>query len=94
MRIPAFRGLSLYELAKRSVTYYLQNDMLTYAAALAFQALFSIFPFLIVLIALLGFFDMMQFFDWVRQQMSLLLPDEAMAQVDMVIEEVQQPRGG
>jgi len=94
MRIPGLRGFGPYELLKRAVTYYLQNDMLTYASALAFQALFSIFPFLIVLIAMLGFFDMMQFFDWVRQQMSLMLPDEAMDQVDLVIAEVQQPRGG
>ncbi len=94
MRIPGLRGFGPYELLKRAVTYYLQNDMLTYASALAFQALFSIFPFLIVLIAMLGFFDMMQFFDWVRQQMSLMFPHEAMEQVDLVIAEVQQPRGG
>ncbi len=94
MKIPGLRGFGPYELLKRAVTYYLQNDMLTYASALAFQALFSIFPFLIVLIAMLGFFDMMQFFDWVRQQMSLMFPHEAMEQVDLVIAEVQQPRGG
>jgi len=94
MHIPGLRGVSPFELFKRAITYYLNNDMLTYAAALAFQALFSIFPFIIVLIALLGLFDMMFFFNWVREQMSLLLPHEAMEQVDLVIEEVQEPRGG
>lgn len=94
MKLPGLRGFNPVTLAKRTVTYYLENDMLTYAAALAFQALFSLFPFLIVLIAMLGMLDLMQFFDWIRQQAAVLLPDEAMAQVDRVIEEVQQPRGG
>lgn len=94
MKLPGLRGFNPVTLAKRTVTYYLENDMLTYAAALAFQTLFSLFPFLIVLIAMLGMLDLMQFFDWIRQQAAVLLPDEAMAQVDRVIEEVQQPRGG
>ncbi len=94
MNIPGLRGLNPLTIVRRSVTYYLENDMLTYAAALAFQALFSIFPFMIVLIAMLGLLDLMQFFDWIRQQAALLLPDEAMNLVDHVIEEVQQPRGG
>ncbi len=94
MKIPGLRDINIVTLFKRTVTYYLENDMLTYAAALAFQALFSIFPFMIVLIALLGMLDMMHFFDWIRNQTALLLPGEAMAQVERVIDEVQQPRGG
>ncbi len=94
MNIPGLRELNPLTILKRSVTYYLENDMLTYAAALAFQALFSIFPFMIVLIAMLGLFDLMYFFDWIRQQAALLLPDEAMNLVDNVIGEVQRPRGG
>jgi len=94
MKIPGLRGINIITLSKRTVTYYLENDMLTYAAALAFQALFSIFPFMIVLIAMLGMLDMMQFYEWIRSQTALLLPDEAMAQVEKVIDEVQKPRGG
>jgi membrane protein len=94
MNIPGLRGLNPITIAKRTVTYYLENDMLTYAAALAFQALFSIFPFLIVLIAMLGMMDLMQFYDWIRDQLGVFLPNEAMAQVERVIEEVRQPRGG
>lgn len=94
MKIPGLRGINIITLFKRTVTYYLENDMLTYAAALAFQALFSIFPFMIVLIAMLGMLDMMQFFDWIRNQTALFFPGEAMAQVERVIDEVQQTRGG
>jgi membrane protein len=66
--------------------------MLTYAAALAFQALFSLVPFIIVLIAMLGLFDLGYFFDWIRNQVDLFLPDQAMDQVDSLIDEVARPR--
>ena len=94
MAIAGLQGLVPITLVKRTVKYYLENDMLTYASALAFQALFSIFPFLIVLIAMLGILDLMQFFDWIREQAGILLPDAAMDQVERVIDEVQRPRGG
>ncbi len=94
MKISGLRGLDPVSLFKSTVKYYLENDMLTYASALAFQVLFSIFPFLIMLIAMLGMLDLMQFYDWIRQQAGVLLPDEAMAQVERVIDEVQRPRGG
>lgn len=94
MKITGLRGINIITLSKRTVTYFLENDMLTYAAALAYQALFSIFPFMIVLIAMLGMLDMMQFYDWIRSQTAILLPNEAMAQVERVIDDVQEPRGG
>jgi membrane protein len=34
---------------------FLEDDMATYAAALAYQVLFAFFPFIIFLIALLSF---------------------------------------
>jgi membrane protein len=92
MKIPGLRGLSPFELIKQTVKYYLENDMLTYAAALAFQALFSLVPFIIVLIAMLGLFDLQHFFEWIRDQIDLFLPDQAMEQVDGLIEEVARPR--
>jgi membrane protein len=92
MKIPGLRGLSPYGLIKQTVRYYLENDMLTYAAALAFQALFSLVPFIIVLIAMLGLFDLGYFFDWIRNQIDLFLPNQAMEQVDLLIDEVARPR--
>ncbi len=53
MHIPGLRGLGLLELGKRSVKAYLEDDMMTYAAALAFRTLFALFPFMIFLGALL-----------------------------------------
>lgn len=94
MPVPGLRGLSAIEVAKKSVKDFLDDDMLTYASALSYQVLFSIFPFIIFLIALLGFLELSDLFEWLRQQAQLLLPPEAMDQVDRVIEELQYPQGG
>jgi membrane protein len=94
MRIRGLRGLGPAELLKKSVQDFFKDDMTTYAAALAYQVLFSIFPFIIFLIALLGFLRLSTFFDWLRSQMQLLLPEQAMHQVNLVISELQQPQTG
>jgi membrane protein len=92
--LPGLRGLKPIALFTRTVKLFLDNDMLTYASALAFQSLFSIFPFIVVMVSVLGLVDMMEFFDWLRSQAATLLPEEAMTPLDRVLEEVQQPRGG
>jgi membrane protein len=79
---------------KRAVTAFLADDMLTYAAALAYQLLFSLFPFILFLVALLGFLDLATVFTWVRQQTAAFLPPQAMQQVNQVIDQLQQPHGG
>lgn len=94
MHIPGFRGLSAFSVIKKSVKKFGDDDMLTYASALSYQVLFSVFPFVIFLIALLGFLELPDLFNWLRQQAQLLLPAEAMDQVDRVIKELQYPQGG
>lgn len=66
----------------------------TYASALAYQVLFSIFPFIIFLIALLAFLNIPEFFEWLRNEANALLPAQVAGQVDGIIDEVEQPRGG
>jgi membrane protein len=94
MRIRGLRGLGPIDLLKKSVKDFFDDDMTTYAAALAYQVLFAIFPFLIFLIALLGFLHLSTFFDWLRTQVQMLLPEQAMQQVNVVIAEMQQPKSG
>ncbi len=94
MFLPGFRGLSPFSIARKSISDFLEDDMSTHASALAYQVLFSIFPFIIFLIALLGFLHLSNFFDWLRQHAQLLLPEQAMGQVNSVIDELQQQRGG
>lgn len=94
MEIPGLRGLGVVELIKKSAKEFLDDDMTTYAAALAYQVLFSIFPFIIFLVSLLGFIHMPQFFEWLQQQAQLVVPGQAMTQVNEVIQQLQQPQSG
>jgi membrane protein len=79
---------------KLTLTEFSADAMTTYAAALAYRLIFSIFPFLIFLTALLGFLGAPQFFDWMRDQAAYLLPQQAMSAVDNVLSELQTPQGG
>ncbi len=74
MQIPGLAGMGPGELGKRSVKEFLRNDMTTYAAALAYHVLFALFPFVIFLVALLGFLNIPQFFDWLVGQAQTALP--------------------
>ncbi|MBV5825801.1 YihY/virulence factor BrkB family protein [Pseudomonas aeruginosa] len=90
----AYREIGLFGLVKRTVNEFLEDDMPTYASALAYQMLFSLFPFLLVLITLVGYPHLPEFFAWLREQAALLLPPEAMDQVNPVIDQLQQQKGG
>jgi membrane protein len=94
MRIPGLQGLSPVALARQAVTDFVGDDMMTYAAALAYHVLFSLFPFIIFLIALLAFLNLSDFFDWLRQQAQIFLPEQAIQPVDQVIAQLRQQQGG
>lgn len=96
MRFMDMRGLSLgpWKLIKLTVKEFLDDEMPTYAAALAYQGLFSLFPFLLFLIALLGFLHLPEFFDFLREQADYVLPEQALEQVNPVIDQLQQRQGG
>lgn len=79
---------------KCAVKEFIEDDMPTYASALAYQMLFSIFPFLLFLIALIGFLHLPQFFGWLQQQAALLLPPQAMDEVSQVIAQLQNRKAG
>ncbi|MGI8484079.1 MAG: YihY/virulence factor BrkB family protein [Thermomicrobiales bacterium] len=84
-----------FELVKRSVKGFMKNNMTTYAAALAYSALFALFPFLIFLIALLGFLQIPGFFTWLLDQAQRALPGEAYTLISNVVGQIQnQPQGG
>lgn len=87
-------GLGLFTLIKRTVKEFGEDDMSTYAAALAFQLLFSLFPFMLFLIALVGFLHLPHFFDWIRQQTALFLPGQALTLVNEVIDQLQERKAG
>ncbi|MGC4107796.1 MAG: YihY/virulence factor BrkB family protein [Thermomicrobiales bacterium] len=94
MQIPGLHGIGPLELGKRSVKGFMAHDMATYAAALAYSALFSLFPFLIFLIALLGFLHIPEFFTWLLDEGRRALPDSAYSMLDDTVNQVQGRASG
>jgi len=90
----AKRKSTVLRIAKLAIADFFADDMTTYAAALAYRVLFSLFPFLIFLTTLLGFLGVPEFFNWLRDQAAYVLPAEAMNLVNTVLGEVQVPQGG
>ena len=94
MIFPVLDGLKLHTVLVRTVKEFVDDEMSTYASALAYQMLFSLFPFLLFLIALIGFLHLPDFFTWLRLQSELVLPPQALEQVNPVIDQLQQSKGG
>lgn len=94
MNIPGFNGMRIGTVLWSAARSFMNNDMLTYAAALAYQLLFSLFPLFIFLIALVGTLHLPDFMPWLLGQAALFLPQQALEQVRKVLEQLVQPPGG
>jgi membrane protein len=69
----------------KAIGAFIEDDMLTYAAALSYQVFLSLFPFLIFLMALLGSLQIPGFFDWLLNQAQTVLPGQAAGVVEQVV---------
>jgi membrane protein len=95
MQIPGLSGLKPVPLGKRAVKEFLDDDMSTYAAALAYHTMFALFPFLIFLLGLLSVLQIPEFFTWVLDQARTAMPQDAYRRVEEVVTQIQsQSRGG
>jgi len=96
MRIPKSRVLwLLFEVSKRSIRKCLKyDDMPSYAAALAYRALFAFFPFFALLVALLGILEVVGFFDWLIDQAYATLQEQYARLGEQVIEKIQYQAQG
>ncbi len=95
MKSQRLGGLKPLALGKQSVKEFLDDDMVTYAAALAYHALFALFPFLIFLLGLLSVLHIPGFFSWLLEQAQTAFPADAYQRVQEVVTQVQgQARGG
>ena len=59
-----------------------------YAAALSYQVFFSLFPFLIFFVALLGTLNLLGYYDRLLEQIVLLLPEQAPGIVLQALEQI------
>src|SRR3989338_284671 len=94
MLFPDLEGVGLGTVLKRAVMDFIGDELPTYSSALAFQLFFSLFPFLLFLIALIGVLDLQPFFDWLRQQAELVLPQAAVELVNPAIDQLQTQKAG
>ena len=65
-----------------------KHDMHYYAAALSYQVFFSLFPFLIFFVALLGTLNLLGYYDRLLEQIQLLLPERAPGIVLQALEQI------
>ena len=68
MRVLGLGGLKVGELGRRSIRSFLEHRMVTHAAALAYQGLFALFPFIIFLGVLLVVLQVDDFFEGLSEQ--------------------------
>ena len=89
MTVPQAEGLRLLlEVSKRSITKFLRHYMSSWAAALAYHALFAIVPFLALLVLLLWLLGIGNFFiEWLTDQTSSALQGSSAEAVERWIEQ-------
>ena len=74
----------------KAIERFGEDDMLTYAAAMAYLMLFSLYPFLIFLSALLGILRIPGFFEQLVAQAQTVLPGQAMGIVEQVVGQIRE----
>ncbi len=94
MRVLRIRGVGLGELSKQAIKRFFEDDMMSYAAALAYYVFLALFPFSILLLVLLGFLGIPDLFDWLLDQAEAALPGQAMGLVEEVIGQIRSQSQG
>src|SRR5215212_4924302 len=93
MRSVAQEKGAFLELGKRSIrAFFFEHPMATYAAALAYRGLFGLFPFVLILVVLVGSLGFPDFFDramdQARAQSSRYVPQQLEPVVEPAREQV------
>jgi membrane protein len=92
--LSALPKLALASLVQEAARRFVRHDMPTYASALAFNVLFSIFPFVILLMALTTFLDLNWLYDSRQPATPDLLPPYAMRLLMGAVRQLRPPHGG
>src|SRR5215213_308204 len=78
----------------KPIKEFIEDDMASYAAALSFWVFFSLFPFILFLVALLSFLGIPGFFDWLVEQAQTVMPEQATGQVEETVGQVRAGASG
>ena len=85
----------LFQTIKRAGKEFSEDDMMTYAAAMSYAVFFSLFPFIIFLLALLSFLGLGSVFDFLLQQASTVMPSNAQTMLSNIVNQIRgQASGG
>jgi membrane protein len=88
------KGMPVRQLLRLTYREFNHDDVLTYAAALAFHVLLALFPFLLFLLSLVTFLHIPEVFTKLMQWTQLLFPTQAAQQIGTVIQEFQGSKQG
>jgi len=94
MRLANVFKFDFKEVFKATFKEFFDSDLDKYAAAVAFQMLFSIIPFLIVFIAILSFFDLQALVQTLQGEADAIVPGEATDVVSQIVDGIELPAGG
>ncbi len=93
MRVRALKTTGAFRFAERVVRNFFDHGMPTYAAALAYRGLFGLFPFMLLLVVLLGVFGptdaLGRLIDEIKAQSSEQVPQQLEPVVEQGREQVQ-----
>lgn len=87
-------NLTISQMVRCAVRQFAAHDSASYAAAVTYHVLFSTLPFLIVFIALLGFLEISDLFDWMRRRSESFFLQQTIPQINGVLDQLQQRRVG
>jgi membrane protein len=80
------QGTGIIELGERSIRKFFEHPMATYAAALAYRGLFGLFPFVLILVVLVGTLGVSDFFDRAREHARSESSQQVPQQLEPVVE--------
>jgi membrane protein len=86
MRVSSPQKTGIIGLGERSIRKFFEHRMSTYAAALAYRGLFGLFPFVLILVVLVGVFGSPDFFDRIIEQAQSKSSQRVPQQLEPVVE--------
>jgi len=86
MRVSSPQRTKIIELGERAIRKFFEHRMSTYAAALAYRGLFGLFPFVLILVVLVGVFGSTDFLNRLIEQAQSKSSQQVPQQLEPVVE--------